>query len=282
VLTGLQTATSGEIRFAGSDLAKVRARRRRRAQARAIQTVFQNPDATLNPAHSIGWGIARAVRKLSAARGRSGIAERVTALLQMVRLAPSLRHRKPRQLSGGQKQRVAIARAFAGDPRLVVADEPVSALDVSVQAAIINLLLRIQAEQQTTMIWISHDLVLVRHLADAAVVMYLGKVMEMGPVGAIFAAPYHPYAEALLSAVPLPDPALKRKRIPLRRETPSPFDLPPGCRFAGRCPRKLGEICDREMPPLREAGPAHFIACHIPIEELRCSSPVFGPAREHQ
>jgi peptide/nickel transport system ATP-binding protein len=279
VLTGLQTATRGEIRFAGANLATTPVRRRSRAQARAIQMVFQNPDATLNPAHSIGWGIARAVKKLGVASGRRGVAERVGALLEMVRLAPSLRHRKPRQLSGGQKQRVAIARAFAGDPSLVLADEPVSALDVSVQAAIVNLLLRIQAERRTTIVWISHDLVLVRHLADAVVVMYLGKVMEMGPVGAIFAPPYHPYTEALLSAVPFPDPSVERKRIRLKGETPSPLDLPPGCRFASRCPRKLGAICDREAPPLCEAGPGHVIACHIPIEELRRVDPVFEAPR---
>src|SRR5262249_42144463 len=157
--------------------------------------------------HSVGWPIARALRNFGVARKRPAVDARVKALLGMVRLPAAIRHCKPRQLSGGQKQRIAIARAFAGNPDLLVADEPVSALDVSVQAAIVNLLIRIQQERGTTMLFISHDLALVRHLADAVVVMYLGKVMEAGPVGAIFKPPYHPYTEALLSAIPLPDPS---------------------------------------------------------------------------
>jgi peptide/nickel transport system ATP-binding protein len=194
-----------------------------------------------------------------------------------VHLPAAMRHRSPRQLSGGQKQRAAIARAFAGNPQLLIADEPVSALDVSVQAAIVNLLLQIQAEQGTTMIFISHDLALVRHLADDVVVMYLGRVMERGPVSAVFAPPYHPYTEALLSAVPVPDPSVEQKRIRLKGEIPSPLDVPRGCRFAGRCPRKLGPICDEEQPPLRAAREGHLIACHIPLDELSKVAPVFEP-----
>jgi peptide/nickel transport system ATP-binding protein len=186
-----------------------------------------------------------------------------------VHLPAAMRHRRPRQLSGGQKQRVAIARAFAGNPELLIADEPVSALDVSVQAAVVNLLLEIQAECGTTLVFISHDLALVRHLADDVVVMYLGRVMESGPVRAVFEPPYHPYTEALLSAVPVPDPTVEQKHIRLKGEIPSPLNVPKGCRFATRCPRKLGPICDEEQPPLRLAGPGHLIACHIPIDELR-------------
>jgi peptide/nickel transport system ATP-binding protein len=181
-------------------------------------------------------------------------------------------------LSGGQKQRIAIARAFAGDPKLLVADEPVSALDVSVQAAVINLLLRIQAEQQTTLVFISHDLGLVRYLADEVVVMYLGQVMESGPVAALFEPPYHPYTEALLSAVPVPDPTIRTARIRLEGEIPSPLNVPPGCRFATRCPRKLGAVCDTTPPPAREAGREHVIHCHIPLERLRQTEPVFRHA----
>jgi len=195
-----------------------------------------------------------------------------------VRLPPSLRHALPRQLSGGQKQRIAIARAFAGNPELLVADEPVSALDVSVQAAVINLLLRIQAEQRTTLVFISHDLGLVRYLADEVVVMYLGQVMESGPVAALFDPPYHPYTEALLSAVPVPDPTVRTTRIRLEGEIPSPLNVPRGCRFATRCPRKLGAICDDTPPPARTASDSHVIHCHIPLERLRQTESVFNHA----
>jgi len=278
ILAGLQSASGGALRMGEADLAKMPVRRRTPAQVAAIQMVFQNPEGTLNPSHSVGFPIARALRKFGIARTRRAIDERVKALLEMVRLPGAVRYRKPRQLSGGQKQRIAIARAFAGNPDLLLADEPVSALDVSVQAAIVNLLLRIQAEQGTTMLFISHDLALVRHIADHVVVMYLGKVMEAGPVGAIFEPPYHPYTEALLSAIPIPDPAIEQKRIRLEGEPPSPVNLPKGCRFAGRCPRKLGEICDREPPPVRRAGEGHFIACHIPLDELRRVESIFGPS----
>ncbi|MBI2469317.1 MAG: ABC transporter ATP-binding protein [Candidatus Rokubacteria bacterium] len=275
IVAGLQSASGGALRLGGADLARVPVSRRTAQQVAAIQMVFQNPDGTLNPSHSVGWPIARALKKFGIARERRTVDQRVRALLEMVRLPVSIRHRKPRQLSGGQKQRIAIARAFAGNPDLIVADEPVSALDVSVQAAIVNLLLQIQAEQSTTMLFISHDLALVRHLADHVVVMYLGKVMEAGPVAAIFEPPYHPYTEALLSAVPIPDPSVEQKRIRLEGEAPSPVNPPKGCRFAGRCPRKLGEICDREPPPVQRAGESHFIACHIPLEELRKVGSIF-------
>jgi peptide/nickel transport system ATP-binding protein len=279
ILAGLDTASGGALRVGGVDLARVPVGRRTAEQVAAIQMVFQNPDGTLNPAHPVGWPIARALRKLGVARERHAVAARVKALLAMVRLPASIRHMKPRQLSGGQKQRIAIARAFAGNPTLLVADEPVSALDVSVQAAIVNLLLGIRAAQSVTMVFISHDLALVRHLADEVVVMYLGQVMERGPVAAIFEPPYHPYTEALLSAIPIPDPAVEQKRIRLEGEAPSPINLPRGCRFAGRCPRKVGEICDREPPPVRPAGGGHFIACHIPLEELRKVGSVFEVRR---
>jgi peptide/nickel transport system ATP-binding protein len=275
VLAGLETASEGRLEFAGDDIARKPVNKRRPDQVAAIQMVFQNPDSTLNPSHSVGWPIARALRRFGIARDRRTIEARVKALLELVHIPAGMRRRMPRQLSGGQKQRVAIARAFAGNPQLLIADEPVSALDVSVQAAVINLLLTIQAEQGTTMIYISHDLALVRHLADAVVVMYLGRVMESGPVQAVFRPPYHPYTEALLSAVPVPDPTIERKRIRLAGDIPSPLDLPKGCRFAGRCPRKLGSICDTVTPPDREAGPGHIIACHIPLDELRQVEPIF-------
>jgi peptide/nickel transport system ATP-binding protein len=277
VLAGLHPASEGHIQFGGDDLAKKPVKRRRPDQVAAIQMVFQNPDSTLNPSHSVGWPISRALKRFRIARGRRERDERVRRLLDLVHLPAAMRHRSPRQLSGGQKQRAAIARAFAGNPELLIADEPVSALDVSVQAAIVNLLLKIQAEQGTTMLFISHDLALVRHLADDVVVMYLGRVMESGPVASVFAPPYHPYTEALLSAVPVPDPTIEHKRIRLKGEIPSPMNVPKGCRFASRCPRKLGPVCDEEPPPLREAADGHVIACHIPLAELAKVKPVLEP-----
>ena len=278
VLAGLDAATSGTLDVLGDDVAGKPVRKRSAAKVAAVQMVFQNPDGTLNPSHPVGWPLARALRKFGVARERKDVDARVAALLDMVRLPPSLRHALPRQLSGGQKQRIAIARAFAGNPELLVADEPVSALDVSVQAAVINLLLRIQAEHGTTLVFISHDLGLVRYLADEVVVMYLGQVMESGPVAALFDPPYHPYTEALLSAVPVPDPTLRTTRIRLEGEIPSPLNVPPGCRFATRCPRKLGAECDTTPPPARDAGNDHVIHCHIPLERLRQTEPVFRHA----
>ncbi len=278
VLAGLDAATSGTLDVLGEDVAGKPVRKRSAAKVAAVQMVFQNPDGTLNPSHPVGWPLARALRKFGVARERKDVDARVAALLDMVRLPPSLRHALPRQLSGGQKQRIAIARAFAGNPELLVADEPVSALDVSVQAAVINLLLRIQAEHGTTLVFISHDLGLVRYLADEVVVMYLGQVMESGPVAALFDPPYHPYTEALLSAVPVPDPSLRTTRIRLEGEIPSPLNVPPGCRFATRCPHKLGAVCDDTPPPARDAGNDHVIHCHIPLERLRQTEPVFRHA----
>ena len=275
VLAGLDAATSGSLRVLGTEVAGRPVRRRPKDLVAAVQMVFQNPDGTLNPSHPVGWPLARSLRKFGILRGKRAIDERVVALLDMVRLPPGLRHALPRQLSGGQKQRIAIARAFAGNPDVLVADEPVSALDVSVQAAVINLLLRIQQENRTTLVFISHDLGLVRYLADEVVVMYLGQVMESGPVAALFAPPYHPYTEALLSAAPMPDPTVKTVRIRLEGEIPSPLNVPPGCRFATRCPRKLGALCDDTPPPMRAASETHLIHCHIPIEELRGTAPVF-------
>ena len=278
VLAGLDAATSGTLTVLGDDVATQPVRKRSATKVAAVQMVFQNPDGTLNPSHSVGYPLTRALKKFGIAHDRKTLDARVAALLDMVRLPPSLRHALPRQLSGGQKQRIAIARAFAGNPELLVADEPVSALDVSVQAAVINLLLRIQAEQQTTLVFISHDLGLLRYLADEVVVMYLGQVMESGPVASLFDPPYHPYTEALLSAVPVPDPTIRTTRIRLEGEIPSPLNVPPGCRFATRCPRKLGAVCETMPPPARDADNDHVIHCHIPLERLRQTEPVFRHA----
>ena len=199
----------------------------------------------------------------------------------MVRLSPTIANRKPNQLSGGQKQRIAIARAFAADPALIVADEPVSALDVSVQAAIVTLLLDIQRERQSTMLFISHDLALVRHVADKVVVMFLGKVMEQGTVEEVFGGGTHPYTEALISAIRSPNPDEKRRvRVHLTGDTPSPINVPAGCRFATRCHRKVGAACDSVPPPLRKMSDTHEIACHIDAAELRTTPSPFGASAQ--
>ena len=269
IVAGLEPATAGRIQFDGELLAGEGAGRRSKATMQAVQMIFQNPDSTLNPSHSVGWPIRRVIGNFGKAKGREAIASRSHALFDMVRLSPELAARKPSELSGGQKQRVAIARAFASEPDLIVADEPVSALDVSVQAAVVTLLLDIQKRNGTTLVFISHDLALVRHIADRVVVMYLGRVMEQGAVEEIFKPPYHPYTEALLSAIQSPDVAKPRsKRIRLTGEMPSPVNLPKGCRFASRCPRKLGPVCDTEPPPLRQRSASHQIACHIPLDQL--------------
>jgi peptide/nickel transport system ATP-binding protein len=236
-------------------------------QVRALQIVFQNPDSALNRRFSARRILGRALTKLRGLRGRSRD-DRVLELARAVRFDERLLGSRPAQLSGGLKQRVAIARAFAGDPRVVVCDEPTSALDVSVQAAILNLLVDLQGEQDVSYVFISHDLGVVRYLADRIAVLYLGRLMEVGDAATVFAAPHHPYTEALLSAVPALE-GEERPRIRLHGEIPSAAEPPSGCVFHTRCPRKLGEICEREEPRLAEVEPGHTLRCHIPLEELR-------------
>jgi peptide/nickel transport system ATP-binding protein len=280
VLTGLEAATDGAVRLEGIDIGRMAVETRGTDIKRKLQMVFQNPDSTLNPSHSVGYAIERSVRRLRdvSAREARDLARR---LIETVKLPGDFMGRKPRQLSGGQKQRVAIARALAGDPDLLVADEPVSALDVSVQAAIINLLMEIQKSRQATLVFISHDLSVVRYLADKVAVMYLGRIVEFGDVEDVFAPPYHPYTEALLSAVPVADPDVHQKRIILEGSIPSVTNIPKGCPFATRCPRKIGTICDTDPPPEIRTESGHRILCHIPIEELRRVEPVVtGAAAE--
>jgi peptide/nickel transport system ATP-binding protein len=279
IVTGLDSATSGSIRIAGENIAELQARQRPKHLLKSIQMIFQNPDSTLNPSHSAAFSIRRSIKKFGVRKGKEAVDRRVRELLEMVRLSPSVADRKPSQLSGGQKQRIAIARAFAADPSLIVADEPVSALDVSVQAAVVTLLLDIQREKQTTMLFISHDLALVRHVADKVVVMYLGKVMEKGTVEEVFGGGTHPYTEALISAVRSPNPdEVPRERIRLTGETPSPINVPAGCRFATRCHRKVGSVCDTVSPPIRLMSDTHEIACHIEAESLRAKPPIYAAA----
>ena len=274
VLMGLETATDGEVRFDGTNIGDMPVRERSPQQLGSLQMVFQNPNDTLNPSLTIGAQIARVIRKFGVESDPVKVRERVLHLLDTVKLPREFEWRKPRQLSGGQKQRVGIARAFAGNPSTVIADEPISALDVSVAAAVTELLMDIQRENKTTLLFISHDLSAVRYLADRVVVMYLGQIMERGTTDEVFSPPYHPYTEALLSAVPIADPEVEKRRIVLEGNLPSVLNPPKGCPFATRCPRKLGTICDDEPPPVVFAADRHAIACHIPLEELREVEPV--------
>jgi len=266
-IVGMEKATGGEFEFMGVDIS-VPVSKRSMEIIRNLQMVFQNPDSTLNPSFSVGQQIAWPLRRFRNIP-RKDVRREVVRLLEMMKLGERYYDRLPRQLSGGEKQRVGIARAIAGLPAMVLCDEPVSALDVSVQAAVLNLLLEIQAELGTTMVFIAHDLSVVRFFCDYIAVMYLGHVVESGPAEAIYAPPYHPYTEALLSAVPFPDPTVEQKSIRLSGSVPSALNPPSGCRFHTRCPRKLGEICERETPPWQDAGNGHRIFCHIPLEELR-------------
>jgi peptide/nickel transport system ATP-binding protein len=229
--------------------------------------VFQNPDASLNPQVTVGASVGRPLRLLRQLPRRK-IPARVRELFESVSLPEEYIERLPHELSGGEKQRVAIARAFATDPTLMICDEPISSLDVSVQASLMNLLADLQDSRGTSYLFISHDLAAVRHLSDWIAVIYLGRLWEIGSALDVFRPPQHPYTEALLSALPIPDPDAKQNRIRLRGSVPSAVNIPSGCRFHTRCPRKIGEICEIEEPPWREHGRWHRICCHIPVEEL--------------
>jgi len=268
-IIGLEDATSGTAKFLGFDITgNISGRDKKLIQE--LQMVFQNPDSTMNPSFTVGQQIGRPMRLFKTAP-KHRIRAEVIKLLQAMRLGENYYDRLPRQLSGGEKQRVGIARALASRPDLVLCDEPVSALDVSVQAAILNLLLDVQQEFGTTLIFIAHDLSVVRFFSDYVAVMYLGQIMEIGPADAIYRPPYHPYTEALLSAVPIPDPAAKQKRIRLEGSVPSAIAPPTGCRFHTRCPRRSllpdPEICQTE-PSWQMASDTHRIFCHHTLETL--------------
>jgi peptide/nickel transport system ATP-binding protein len=274
VLMGLEPASAGKVQLGKIQLANLSVQRRDRATISKLQMVFQNPFDTLNPSHTIGGQIGRVIRKFGVESDPKKIDERVNQLLDIVKLPRDFAKRLPRQLSGGQKQRVGIARAFAGNPEMVIADEPVSALDVSVQAAVTGLLMDIQREHRTTLLFISHDLSVVRYLADRIIVMYLGRIMESGTTEEIFSPPYHPYTEALLSAVPIADTSVHKRKIVVAGEIPSPSNPPPGCPFQTRCHYMIKGLCDTILPPLREFGPDHVIACHLESETLKKMEPV--------
>jgi peptide/nickel transport system ATP-binding protein len=267
VLLGLTSADEGSVLEMDGEQLAGKVEKRTPDQVRSLQIVFQNPDGALNRRHSVRRIVGRALQKLLGLSGRERD-ERAVELAEAVRFDETLLGAKPAQLSGGLKQRVAIARAFAGEPRIVLCDEPTSALDVSVQAAILNLLVELQAEKRVAYVFISHDLGVVRYISDRIAVLYLGRLQEIGPADVVFDGPHHPYTEALLSAVPTIDGG-GRDRIRLEGDIPSASSPPSGCVFHTRCPRKLGAICEETEPPLLEVESGHLMRCHIPIEELR-------------
>jgi len=265
-LLGAVAPTAGTAALEGRAL-PVRYRKRSQADLRALQIVYQNPDSALNRRHSVRRILLRSLKKLAGIRGQTA-ESRLKDLARHLRLSERTLTQKPAQLSGGLKQRVAIAKAFAGEPKLVVCDEPTSALDVSVQAAILNLLVQLQADERVSYLFISHDLGVVRYISDRIAVLYLGRLMELGPADVVFDGPHHPYTEALLSAVPSVDGG-GRNRVRLAGDIPSAAAPPTGCVFHTRCPRKVGPICEEVEPPLVEAEPGHQMRCHIPVGELR-------------
>ena len=277
-LLGIVQPTTGVATLEGRELSGTLAGRSA-DELRALQIVFQNPDSALNRRHQVRRILRRSLKKLAGLTGAAA-EQRLLELMSSVRLAERYVSARPGQLSGGLKQRLAIARAFAGDPKLVVCDEPTSALDVSVQAAILNLLVELQAQQRVSYLFISHDLGVVRYMSDRIAVLYLGRLMELGPSEVIYSGPHHPYTEALLSAVPTID-GTGRERIRLEGDIPSAADPPSGCVFHTRCPRRLGPICDEVEPPLVEVERDHLMRCHIPLEELRrLQAAGAPPARE--
>jgi peptide/nickel transport system ATP-binding protein len=277
VLMGLETATDGSIFLDNAAIGDTPIESRATSTVSSIQMVFQNPFDTLNPSMSVGRQIIRALEVFGIGENDEARRQRMLELLDLVKLPRAFAERMPRQLSGGQKQRVGIARAFAGGARIVVADEPVSALDVSVQAAVTDLLMEIQRNEKTTLLFISHDLSIVRYLSDRVMVMYLGHVVEIGDTDQVFSPPYHPYTEALLSAVPIADTSVQKQHIVLEGDIPSAMNPPPGCPFQTRCRWKTdvpGNLCETEVPPMRTLDKGHQIKCHLAEEILNRMEPV--------
>ena len=262
-LVRLHELTSGRVVFEGRDISQLN-RRALRPLRRQMQMVFQDPYASLNPRKRVGALIGDPL--VIHGQSRSAAKRRVQELMDVVGLAPEHYNRYPHEFSGGQRQRIGVARALALNPKLIVADEPVSALDVSIQAQVVNLLDDLQDEFDLTYLFIAHDLAVVRHVSDRIAVMYLGKIVEVSPAEELYRRPIHPYTEALLSAVPIPDPELasQRERIVLEGDVPSPITPPSGCRFHPRC-RYATEICATEDPPLLDHGEGHVAACHHPL-----------------
>jgi oligopeptide/dipeptide ABC transporter ATP-binding protein len=262
VLLILQHPTAGEVRFEGRDLLAL-TKRELRAMRREMQIIFQDPFGSLDPRYTIGDIVAEPLEVHRIASGREK-EDRVAELLTLVGLDPARRHRYPHEFSGGQRQRVSIARSIALHPKLIVADEPVSALDVSVQSQVINLLSDLQDRLGLTYLFIAHGLNVVRHISDRVGVMYMGKLVEVAPTDALFSAPFHHYTAALLAAIPVPDPHRRRTGMILQGDVPSPANPPSGCRFRTRC-ALVQARCAEEEPPLKEIAPGRQVACHFPL-----------------
>lgn len=260
MLVDLFTPTSGQILFNGVDLTAL-SKKERRKYCRDIQLIFQDPYASLNPRMTVGEIIAEPIR-INHLRPANEVDSRVSDLLNCVGLSPNYRDRYPHEFSGGQRQRVGIARALAVEPKLIVCDEPVSALDVSIQAQVLNLLDELKAEFGLTYLFIAHGLNVVKHISDRVGVMYLGKLMEIAEKNELYRNPLNPYTQALLSAIPTVDPAKRQKRIILQGDVPSPIDPPEGCRFCSRCFKRFAG-CDCKTPELREVSPGHYVACRL-------------------
>ena len=283
VLMGLETATEGDILLENKNIEGISIENRDTKTVSDIQMVFQNPFDTLNPSMTVGSQIVRALELFKIGENGAARQERMLELLDLVKLPREFADRMPRQLSGGQKQRVGIARAFAGDAKIVVADEPVSALDVSVQAAVTDLLMEIQREQKTTLLFISHDLSILRYLSDRVLVMYLGHVVEMCTTEQVFQPPYHPYTEALLSAVPVADTSIEKKHIVLEGDIPSAMNPPAGCPFQTRCGWKSevpGGLCETKVPDIQTLAGGHQIKCHLAEDILARMDAVIKIAAE--
>jgi oligopeptide transport system ATP-binding protein len=254
--------TAGEVWFEGRSVTQA-SRDDLRALARDMQIIFQDPFASLNPRMTVGAIIGEGLVIHQLAKSAREIEQRVVQLLQTVGLSPDHMRRYPHEFSGGQRQRIGIARALAVSPKLVVCDEAVSALDVSIQAQVINLLEDLQSKFSLTYIFIAHDLSVVEHISDRVAVMYLGRIVELASSKDLYTRPLHPYTEALLSAVPIPDPKVKRKRVPLQGDVPSPIHPPSGCHFHTRCPIAQQPLCSTEKPELKLAAEGHWVACHL-------------------
>ena len=254
--------TSGEVWFEGRNVTAL-GKAELRALARDMQIIFQDPYASLNPRMTVGAIIGEALTIHKLAKTRAEYEDRVVELLEVVGLSADHRRRYPHEFSGGQRQRIGIARALAVSPKLIVCDEAVSALDVSIQAQVVNLLEDLQAKFNLTYMFIAHDLSVVEHISDRVAVMYLGRSVEIAPANALYTNPLHPYTEALLSAVPIPDPQVRRKRIMLQGDVPSPINPPSGCHFHTRCPIAQKPLCNTESPALKQTTEGHWVACHL-------------------
>ena len=252
--------TAGQITFKGQNLLELEREDLRKVRA-SLQIIFQDPFSSLDPRMNVGQIIAEPLRnhlKIS----RAEIRDRVAYLMERVGLHPEQIHRYPHEFSGGQRQRIGIARALALNPLAIICDEPVSALDVSIQAQVINLLAQLQEEMNLSYLFIAHDLSIVEHISDRVAVMYLGRIVELATDKALYQNPLHPYSQALLSAVPIPDPEVQRKKILLQGDVPSPMNPPSGCSFHTRCP-VAKEVCSRQEPAFQEVGDGHWVACHL-------------------